>query len=197
MTDIKINKVKEEGLENEGRGYDSLELPAVPVLEEIKSEKEMIAELERSFEEFEQKVLDVARTTRVTAGGKQFSFRVALVIGNKNGMIGFGIAKGLDVAQAVEKAFRRAKKNLISIPLKNSTIPHDVKAKFNSAVVFLKPVVSGTGVKAGGVVRVIAKLAGIKDLSGKIISRTNNKINIAKATIKALKNLKSNAITRS
>lgn len=155
------------------------------------AEKEIIAKLEKKpFEEFEQKVLDIARVTRVTAGGKRFTFRASLVIGDKKGKVGFGIGKGRDVAQAVEKAFKQAKKNLIEVVFKDGTIPHRVEDKFNSAVVFLKPAPKGNGVRAGGPMRVIAKLAGIQDITGKIISRTNNKINIARATLGALKKLK-------
>lgn len=144
----------------------------------------------RAADEYDQKVLDIARVTRVTKGGKRFTFRTAIVIGNKNGKVGFGIGKGRDVAQSVEKAFKQAKKHLIAVTFREGTIPHQVEAKVNSAYVFLKPSSKGSGVRAGGAMRVIAKLAGIEDVSGKIISRTNNKINIAKATIEALKKLK-------
>lgn len=185
------NKIKNNLLNSKEESAPILEIPQEAVLEEIKSEKEVISKIEyQKIEEFEQKILDIARVTRVTAGGKRFSFRVSLVIGNNNGKVGFGVSKGVDIAQAVEKAFKQAKKNLIDVKLKDDTIPFEVKAKFNSAVVLLKPAPKGSGVKAGGPVRVIAKLAGIKDISSKIISRTTNKINIAKATIEALKKLK-------
>jgi len=138
--------------------------------------------------EYEQKVLDIARVTRVTKGGKRFSFRATVVIGDGKGKIGLGMAKGKDVAQSIQKAFNKAKKNLITVFLVGGTIPYHVEAKFNSAKVVLKP--SKSGVKAGGPVRVLAKLAGITSLTGKLISRTNNKLNIAKATIEALKKLK-------
>ena len=138
--------------------------------------------------EYEQKVLDIARVTRVTKGGKRFSFRTTVAIGDGKGKIGLGMAKGKDVAQSIQKAFNKAKKNLIIIPMVGGTILYQVEAKFNSAKVMLKP--SKSGVKAGGPVRVVAKLAGITSLTGKIISRTNNKINIAKATIEALLKLR-------
>lgn len=141
--------------------------------------------------EYDQKVLDIARVTRVTKGGKRFTFRAAIVIGNRAGKVGFGIGKGRDVAQSVEKAFKQAKKAVIEVKLKEATIPHEVEAKVSSAFVILKPSAKGSGVRAGGPMRVVAKLAGIEDVSGKIISRTNNKLNIAKATIEALKRLKS------
>lgn len=115
---------------------------------------------------------------------------MAIIIGNKLGKVGLGIGKGHDVAQSVDKAFRQAKKHLINVVLKEGTIPHRIQVKVSSAVVLLKPAPKGSGVRAGGPMRVIAKLAGIEDVSGKIISKTNNKINIAKATIEALKKLK-------
>jgi len=138
--------------------------------------------------EFEQKVLDIARVTRVTKGGKRFSFRTTIAIGDGKGKIGLGMAKGKDVAQSIQKAFNKAKKHVITIPIVGGTIPYHVEAKFNSAKVVLKP--SKSGVKAGGPVRVVAKLAGITSLTGKLISRTNNKINIAKATVEALQKLR-------
>ncbi|MBI2003451.1 MAG: 30S ribosomal protein S5 [Parcubacteria group bacterium] len=162
-------------------------------MEEIKNttEKEVLKKSEeKPAEEYDQKVLDIARVTRVTKGGKRFTFRAAIIIGNRQGMVGFGMGKGLDVAQSVDKASKQAKKNLIKVVLKEGTIPHWVEAKVGAAVVLLKPSSRGSGVRAGGPMRVIAKLAGIEDVSGKIISKTNNKINIAKATIEALKKLK-------
>jgi len=138
--------------------------------------------------EYDQKVVDIARVTRVTKGGKRFSFRATIVIGDGKSKVGVGIGKGRDVAQAVQKAFNRAKKHLITVPIVNGTIPYQVEYKYNSAVVLLKP--AKGGVKAGGPVRVVAKLAGIKALTGKLIERTNNKINIAMATIEALRKLK-------
>jgi len=138
--------------------------------------------------EYEQKVLDIARVTRVTKGGKRFSFRTTIVIGDGKGKVGLGTAKGRDVAQSVQKAFNKAKKNLVTVSLVGGTIPHQIEMKYNSAEVILKP--SKRGVKAGGPVRVVAKLVGITSLTGKLISRTNNKINIAKATIAALQKLR-------
>jgi len=142
----------------------------------------------REKSEFEQKVLDVARVTRVTKGGKRFSFRTTIAIGDGKARVGIGTGKGKDVVQSMQKAFNKAKKNLITIPIINGTIPYQVEYKYNSAVVLLKP--AKGGVKAGGPVRVIAKLGGIKALTGKLIKRTNNKINIAKATIEALRELR-------
>lgn len=138
--------------------------------------------------EFDQKVLDIARVTRVTKGGKRFSFRTTIVIGDGKSRVGVGIGKGQDVAQSMQKATNRARKNMITVPIVNGTIPYQVESKYNSAVVILKP--AKGGVKAGGPVRVVAKLSGIKAMTGKLIQRTNNKINIAMATLEALRKLK-------
>ena len=141
--------------------------------------------------EFEQKVLDIARVVRVTKGGKRFSFRTTVIAGDEKSRVGMGIGKGSSVPQSIQKAFNKAKKNLISVPIINGTIPYEIRQKCNSAIVLLKP--SSGGVKAGGPVRVIAQLCGIKALTGKLLSRTNNKINIARATIEALRKLKVSA----
>ncbi len=138
--------------------------------------------------EYDQKVIDLARVTRVTKGGKRFSFRATIIIGDGKGKVGMGIGKGKDVAQSVQKAFNRAKKNLTTVVIVKGTIPYQVEAKYNSAMVLLKPAVGG--VKAGGPVRVVAKMSGITALTGKLLGRTNNKINIAMATIEALKKLR-------
>lgn len=145
----------------------------------------------RERSEFDQKVLDIRRTARVVAGGRRFSFRVAVVVGNRDGKVGLGVGKGSDVSGAIEKAVNQAKKNLIMIPLNDrKTIPHKVEAKFSAAEVLLKPGAEGRGLIAGGPLRVIADLAGIKNITGKIIGRTANKLNNAKATMEALKKLK-------
>lgn len=139
--------------------------------------------------EFEQKILDLARVTRVTAGGKRMSFRAAVVIGDKKGRVGFGLAKGADVQLSLDKAFRQAKKHIVKIPLAEGTIPHPVWAKFGSAVILLKPAPQGTGLKCGGAVRVVLELAGVPNAVSKIVNSTN-KINIAKATFKAIGQLR-------
>jgi len=141
-------------------------------------------------DEFEARVLDLTRVTKVTGGGKKLRFRAVVVVGNKKGKVGLGVAKGRDVAQGVEKATRFAKKNLIEIPFKGETIPFEVEMKYGPARVLLKPQAKGKGVVAGGVVRVICNLAGIKDISSKLLSRSRNKLNIARATILALEKLK-------
>lgn len=145
---------------------------------------------EEKKERFESKLLDLTRVERMTTGGRRLNFRAVVVVGNKERKVGVGVAKGRDVAKAIEKATRLAKKNLITVPIVSDTIPHEVSAKFGAAKVLLKPQRKGRGLVAGGTVRVICRLAGIKNISSKILGRTKNKLNNARATIKALKELK-------
>jgi len=145
---------------------------------------------EKPKEEFESKLLDLARIAHTRAGGRKIGFRAVIVTGNKQGKVGVGVAKGKDVALAVEKATRLAKKNLIEVPIIEDTIPHEVTAKFGPAEVLLRPQRKGRGLVAGGTVRIVCTLAGIKNISSKILGRTGNKINNAKATILALRKLK-------
>ena len=156
-----------------------------------KEKLEKIKEEQEKREEFESKLLDLDRVTRVTGGGKRLRFRALIVAGNKTGKVGIGVAKGSDVPRAIEKATKLAKKHLIEVPIIGDTIPHEVSAKFGAAEVLLKPQKKGRGLVAGGAVRVICNLAGIKNISSKVLGATKNKINNAKATIKALRALKS------
>lgn len=144
----------------------------------------------RPKSEYDHKVLDIARVARVTKGGKRFSFRATVVIGDQKGKVGVGVAQGKDVDQAVQKGINDGKKNFIQLSATNGTIAHEVTYKYKSAVVLLKPAKEGSGVKAGGPVRVVAQLVGLKNLTGKLLSRTNNKINIARAAVGALQKLK-------
>lgn len=144
-------------------------------------------------DEYQSKLLALNRVVRVTAGGKQLRFRAVVVVGNQQGKVGVGVAKGLDVAQAVEKATKRAKKEIIIVPIVEGTIPHEVRAKFSSAEVLLRPQRPGRGLVAGGTVRIICNLAGIENISSKILGGTRNKLNNARATIEALRKLRSNA----
>jgi len=143
---------------------------------------------QKEVREFDQKILDLARVTRVTAGGKRMSFRAALVIGDRKGRVGFGVAKGADVQIAVEKAYRQAKKNVVTVPLIDETIPHATTVKFGAAQVMLKPAPKGSGLKAGGAIRVILEFAGVPNAVSKILN-SNNKINIAHATLRAIQSL--------
>ena len=145
----------------------------------------------REKPEFEQKLLDVRRTARMVAGGRRFSFRAVVIVGNKKGKVGVGVAKGADVSIAVDKAVKQAKKHLINVFItENNSILYKVEAKYSAARVMLKPAAKGRGVIAGGTVRTICNLAGIENVTAKIIGRTNNKLNNAQATILALQKLK-------
>lgn len=142
-------------------------------------------------DEFNERVLDLRRVTRVVAGGKRFRFRATVVIGDGKGRVGVGVAKGLDVASSVAKAKTEGKKALVTVVLKDGrTIAHEVLAKYSAAQVLLKPASAGHGLKAGGSVRAVLALAGIKDATAKCLGRTPNKLTNALATIEALKMLK-------
>lgn len=144
--------------------------------------------------EFAEKLLEVRRVSRVMAGGKRMSFRATIVVGNKKGKVGVGVGKGLDVAQAIQKAKHRAQKNLISIALKDGrTIFYDEEAKYGAARVRLKPARINHGLIAGGSVRAVLELVGVKDISAKILGRTTNKLTNALAAIEALKKIKAAA----
>lgn len=148
----------------------------------------------REPREFEQKILELARVTRVTKGGKRMSFRTCLLIGDRKGRVGMGVAKGSDVAISVEKAFRQAKKNLVQVQLVNETVPHPVRAKFGAADIIIKPAPEGTGLKSGGAVRMVLELAGVPNAVTKILGG-NNKINNAKAAFDALRSLKETKVS--
>ena len=143
----------------------------------------------REKPEFEQKLLDLARVTRVVKGGRRFRFRATLVIGDRKGKVGVGVAKGSDVSDAIQKAYNDAKKSMITVKLSGNTISHDVRMKLGSAKVLLKPAQEGRGVIAGGAVRAVVDLAGIRDIVSKSLG-TSNKLNVARVTIEALKSLK-------
>lgn len=140
--------------------------------------------------EFDQKIIDIRRVARVTAGGKRFSFRVTVVAGDRKGRVGIGMGKSSDTAGAIEKAFRTAKKNLIRPKLtKEFSIATEIEAKFTSSRVTLRPA-KGRGLVAGSSTKDVLDLAGVRDVNAKILSRSKNKVNNAMATIKALSKLK-------
>ncbi len=142
-------------------------------------------------DEIESKLLDLSRVERMTGGGRRLRFRAVVVVGNKSGRVGVAVAKATDVTQAIEKATKLGKKNMINVPIVNDTIPHSSEARFRAAQVLLKPQSKGRGLVAGGTTKVICELAGIKNISAKSISRTGNELNNAKATILALKKIRS------
>jgi len=136
--------------------------------------------------EFEQKIISLRRVTRVTAGGRRFSFSVAMIIGDKKEKVGFGVAKGNDVVATIEKATRKAKKNMYIVKTnKKGTVPYDVYGKYKASEVVIRPVI-GKGLAAGGAVRVVLEFAGVKEAGAKILSRSKNHINNVRATFKAL-----------
>lgn len=143
----------------------------------------------REKPEFDQKLLDLARVTRVVKGGRRFRFRASLVIGNKKGKVGVGVGKGADVSDSIRKAFDDAKKNMITIDVKKNTIAHDIQIKKGSARIILKPAPEGRGIVAGGAVRAVVEHAGIRDIVSKSLG-TSNKLNVARATLAALDSLR-------
>lgn len=138
--------------------------------------------------EFEELVINIDRVARVVKGGRRFRFKALVVVGNKKGKVGVGVSKGQDVQTAVAKATDVAKKHLITVPITNGTIPHDVEVKFSGAQVLIKPAAPGTGIIAGGVVRQIIGVTGINNMLSKSLGSTN-KVNIAYAVIEALQSL--------
>ena len=144
---------------------------------------------ERVKPEFDQKMVDIRRVARVVSGGRRFNFSVTMVIGNRKGRVGVGIGKGGDTTLAIEKAVNNAKRNMITVPLtKTGSIRHEISAKYGSSQVTLRPA-PAKGLVAGSAVRTICMLGGIKDINAKIHSRSKNKLNIARATVIALKQL--------
>ena len=139
--------------------------------------------------EFDQKIVSLRRVTRVMGGGRRFSFSVALVAGNRKGQVGVGQGKATDTPLAIEKAFRDARKNMITVnTTKAMSIPHDTEAKYASSWVKIRPV-KGKGIVAGSSVRTVLELAGLKEVGAKLLSRSKNHANNAYAAVKALKKL--------
>lgn len=143
----------------------------------------------REPSEYEEEVLQIDRVTRVVKGGRRLRFRATVVVGNKNGKVGIGIGKSHEVVGAIQKAINQAKKDIVVVPLKNGTIPHDIYIKFKAARILMMPASKGTGIIAGGAIRKIAELAGIKNLLSKIFG-SRNRITNAQATMLALQQLR-------
>ncbi len=143
--------------------------------------------------EFEEKVISIDRVTRVVKGGRRFRFRATVVIGDGKGRVGVGVGKGGEVMTSIAKAVSKAKKNMITVPLRNTTIPHEIEVAFSGARVLLKPASEGTGVIAGGAVRNVVEAAGIHDLLSKSLG-SSNKVNNAYATILALSRLRTESV---
>lgn len=138
---------------------------------------------------YEEKVLLIRRVSKKIPGGNYISFSALVAVGDRQGKVGIGLGRALEVPPAIEKAINYAKKHLISLPLYKNTIPHEIKMKYKAAKILLKPAPEGTGIKAGSVVRAILDLAGVQNVSGKIFGSSNQIVN-SYATIEALKRLK-------
>ena len=145
---------------------------------------------DRERNEFDQKVVEVKSVTRVVAGGKRMRFRALVVIGDHKGKVGMGLKKGADVSESVNKAVNAAKKNMVTLPLVNETIPHALTIKYKSCSLMLKPAKPGTGVIAGGAVRSVMDLSGVKNVVCKMLG-SNNKVNNVKAVFAAFRKMKS------
>ncbi|MBI5465850.1 MAG: 30S ribosomal protein S5 [Candidatus Kerfeldbacteria bacterium] len=144
---------------------------------------------DRPTDEFEQRIVELARVTRVMAGGKRMRFRALVVVGNKKGRVGMGLAKGADVSLAVSKASTKARQGLVGVPLKGDTLPHEIMVKYKSARVLLKPARTGTGIIAGGPVRIVLEMAGVPNVVSKILG-SPNKINTLRAVFRAFSLMK-------
>lgn len=152
---------------------------------------------QRAPQEFDEKVIRISRVTKKTKGGNNMSFTALVVVGDRKGRVGVALGKAKDVMNAIKKGVRRGKKTVITIPLvDNRTIPHELQVKYGAAKLILKPAPSGTGVIAGGSVRAVLELAGIKDVVSKILG-TNNKMSNVTATFEALKIMKKTVAIKS
>ena len=140
-------------------------------------------------EEFEEVIVNIGRVTKVVKGGRRFRFTALVEVGNRNGLVGFGFGKSKEVPDAIKKAVDDAFKNIIKVNLNGSTITHDIEVKYNASKILLKPASEGTGVIAGGSVRPVLELAGIRDILTKSLG-SNNASNVVRATMKALSMLK-------
>ncbi|MDR1894073.1 MAG: 30S ribosomal protein S5 [Spirochaetales bacterium] len=138
--------------------------------------------------EFTEKIIKLNRVAKVVKGGRRFSFSALVVVGDKKGRVGYGFGKANDVSEAIRKGMEKAKKSLIVIPIKNDTLPHEYEGKFKSAKVVMRPASPGTGIIAGGAVRAIMEVGGVKDVLSKSLG-SKNSINITKAVFNSLENM--------
>jgi len=153
------------------------------------AQTDLISSQTKTEKEFEEKVVQVNRVSKKTQGGNKIGFYVLVVVGDRKGKVGVGLGKSINVSDAVAKAAQYAKKHLITVPLRGTTIPHDVRIKWGAAKIILKPAPPGSGVIAGGAVRAVVEAAGIRDISSKVLG-TNNKATNVYATFEALKKLR-------
>jgi len=143
---------------------------------------------ENAPKEFVEKLVKLNRTAKVVKGGRRFSFSALTVVGDQKGKVGFGFGKANDVTEAIRKSIDKAKRNMVFVPIKNGTIPHDIQADFKSSCVLLKPACSGTGLIAGGAVRAVLEAAGATDVLSKSLGSSSS-VNVLRATFEALKQL--------
>lgn len=173
---------KDDSKELEDKKDDKKDFQRKPFKKNFRKRKPF----KREKPEFDQKILSLRRVTRVMAGGRRFSFAVAMVVGDKKGRVGFGTGKSNDTVAAIEKAVRNAKKTMVRIKItEDGSIPYDVSAKYKSSEIQIRPI-KGKGLAAGGAVRTVLEFAGIRQAGAKILSRSKNHINNAKAALKAL-----------
>ena len=140
--------------------------------------------------EFDQRTVDIARVARTVAGGRRFRFRASVVVGDRKGRVGYGLGKAAEVAEAIRKAGDSAKRNLQTVTMRGTTLPHDALGKYSGAQVLIRPASEGTGIIAGGPCRAVLELAGVRDVLAKSLG-SNNHLNVTKATLTALGQLRS------
>lgn len=148
-----------------------------------------IKRIKTSEIELSERVVSINRVTKVTKGGRTFSFAAVVVVGNGEGVIGYGLGKALEVTEAIAKGVNDAKKNLMQVPVYKGTIPHEIEAKFGGARIYIQPAAPGTGVVAGGAMRAVLESAGVTDILAKS-KGSSNPHNVVKATVKALLNVR-------
>ena len=175
--------VKVELKEKEAKKPEEIEIETTQ--EELEQAK---IKVEQFLKEFVEKLIKLNRTAKVVKGGRRYSFSALTIVGDKKGRVGFGFGKANDVTEAIRKSIDKAKRNLVTVPLKNGTIPHEIQAEFKSSSVLLKPACSGTGIIAGGPVRAVLEAAGATDVMSKSLG-SNTSVNVVRATFEAVKGL--------
>ena len=144
---------------------------------------------DREQSEFEERVVSINRVTKVVKGGRRLRFAALVVVGDRNGRVGFGTGKAQEVPEAIRKAIEAAKKNIVTVPMVGTTVPHEVLGVFGGGKILIKPAVEGSGVAAGGAVRAVLELAGVADVTSKSLG-SNTAINVVRATVEGLQQLK-------